>query len=109
MLGLALDFAEGKPIALPAASSWVKMVGLRLMAPQNGIIKNIDDRALRRDPRVKELHLKRRPGQRVALPPDDYESRLLGHVIFKPAWPQSVETECAELESKLSVEIEAEL
>lgn len=108
MLGLALDFAEGKPIALPAPSSWVKMVGLRLMAPQNGIIKNIGDRALRRDPRVKELHLKRRPGQRVALPPDDYESRLLGHVIFKPATPQSIETECAELESKLSVEIEAE-
>jgi biotin carboxylase len=108
MLGLALDFAEGKPIALPAASSWVKMVGLRLMAKKNGIIKNIGDRALRRDPRVKELHLKRRPGQRVALPPDDYESRLLGHVIFKPATPQSIETECAELESKLSVEIEAE-
>ena len=108
MLGLALDFAEGTPIALPAASSWVKMVGLRLMAKKKGIIKNIGDRALRRDPRVKELHLKRRPGQRVALPPDDYESRLLGHVIFKPATPQSIETECAELESKLSVEIEAE-
>jgi biotin carboxylase len=108
MLGLALDFAEGKSIALPAASSWVKMVGLRLMAPKNGIIKNIGDRALRRDPRVKELHLKRRPGQRVALPPDDYESRLLGHVIFKPTTPQSIETECAELESKLSLEIEAE-
>ena len=108
MLGLALDFAEGKPIALPAASSWVKMVGLRLLAQKNGIIKNIGDRALRRDPRVKELHLKRRAGQRVALPPDDYESRLLGHVIFKPARSQTIEAECEELESKLIVEIEAE-
>lgn len=108
MLGLALDFAEGKPIALPAASSWVKLVGLRLMAKKSGVIKNISDRALRQDSRVKELHLKRRPGQRVVLPPDDYDSRFLGHVIFKPATTQTIETECAELESKLSIEIEAE-
>ena len=108
MLGLALDFAEGKPIALPAAPRWVKLIGLRLMAKKCGIIKNIGDRALRADSRVKELHLKRRPGQRVALPPDDYDSRLLGHVIFKPATTQSIEDECTELESKLSVEIEGE-
>jgi len=108
MLGLALDFAEGKPIALPAASSWVRLVGLRLMAKKSGMIKKIGDRALRQDSRVKELRLKRRPGQRVVLPPDDYESRLLGHVIFKPVTPQSIETECDELESKLIVEIEAE-
>jgi hypothetical protein len=44
----------------------------------------------------------------VVLPPDDYESRLLGNVIFKPARPQSIETECSELESKLIVEIETE-
>jgi hypothetical protein len=44
----------------------------------------------------------------VVLPPDDYESRLLGHVIFKPATPQSIKTECDELESKLTLEIEAE-
>jgi biotin carboxylase len=108
MLGLALDFAEGKPIALPASSSWVQLVGLRFIAKKSGLIKKIDDRALRRDSRVKELRLKRQPGQRVVLPPDDYESRLLGHVIFKPAKPQSIETECDELESKLVVEIEAE-
>jgi biotin carboxylase len=108
MLGLALDFAEGKPIELPAASRWVKMVGLRLMAQRNGVIRKIGDGALRRDPRVKELRLKRRPGQRVTLPPEDYESRLLGHVIFEPATSQSIETECAELESKLSLEIGTE-
>jgi biotin carboxylase len=108
MLGLALDFADGTPIAIPAASSWVQLVGLRLIAQKSGIIKKIDDRALRRDSRVKEIRLKRRPGQRVVLPPDDYESRLLGHVIFKPTTPQSIETESNELESKLILEIEAE-
>jgi hypothetical protein len=78
------------------------------MAKKSGMIKKIGDRDLRRDPRVKELHLKRRPGQRVVLPPDDYESRLLGHVIFRPATPQAIESECDELESKLIVEFEAE-
>jgi len=108
MLGLALDFAEGKPIALPPESRWVQLVGLRLMAQKRGVIRKIGDAALRRDPRVRELRLKRRPGQRVALPPDDYESRLLGHVVFKPSTTQSIETECTELESKLSLEIETE-
>lgn len=108
MLGLALDFAEGKPIALPPASSWVQLVGLRLFAKKSGIIKMIEDRALLRDSRVREFHLKRRPGHRVVLPPNDYESRLLGYIIFKPATPQSIEAECNELESKLIVEVEAE-
>jgi biotin carboxylase len=108
MLGLALDFAEGKPIALPAASSWVRLVGLRLIAKSGGRIKKIGDQALRRDSRVKELFLKRRPGQRVVLPPDDYESRLLGHLIFRPATADAIESECDALESKLIVEIEAE-
>jgi biotin carboxylase len=108
MLEAALDFAEEKQIILPPASSWVQLVGLRLMAKKSGIISKIDDHALHRDSRVKELRLKRRPGQRVVLPPDDYESRLLGHVIFKPAKPQSIETECDELESKFIVEIETE-
>lgn len=108
MLGLAMDFAEGKPIALPPASNWIQLVGLRLIAKRSGIIKKIDACALQRDSRVKELRLKRRPGQRVLLPPDDYDSRLLGHVVFKPATPQSVEAECDELESKLILEIEAE-
>jgi biotin carboxylase len=105
MLGLALDFAEGKSIDLPAASRWARLVGLRLMATQSGIIQKIGAGALRRDPRVKEIRLKRRPGHRVALPPEDYESRLLGHVIFKPLTSQSIEAECTELESKLCLEI----
>ncbi len=108
MLGVALDFAEGKQIGLPSASSWVQLVGLRLMAKKSGLIKKMSERALRRDSRVKELRLKRRPGQKVLLPPDDYESRLLGHVIFKPTQPRAIETECDELESKFIVEIETD-
>ena len=108
MLGLALNFAEGKPIVLPAASSWVQLVGLRLFARKSGIIKKIEAQDLHQDSRVREFRLKRRPGHRVVLPPDDYESRLLGHLIFKPKTPQSIETECIELESKLILEMEAE-
>ena len=85
MLGLTLDIAQGLEITLPAAESWESLVGLRLIAADAGVIKRIDGEPLRRDPRVREVHLKRRNGHRVVLPPKDYDSRILGHVIFKPS------------------------
>jgi hypothetical protein len=56
---------------------------------------------------VREVLIKRRPGHRVTLPPQDYDSRLLGHVIFKPAVQASLEQECSELADKLLVDINA--
>ncbi|UCG12520.1 MAG: hypothetical protein JSU72_18855, partial [Deltaproteobacteria bacterium] len=81
---------------------------LRLFAQYGGTVKEIDERDLRRDPRVQEVFIKRRPGQRVVLPPNDYDSRLFGHVIFRPTTSTSQERECAELASKLRVVMELE-
>lgn len=108
MLKLALDFARGVQVCLPAAEDWESLVGLRLFAPGAGLVKKIDSGWLERDRRVREVFIKRRPGHRVTLPPADYDSRLLGHVIFKPSERVSVEKECAELTSKLIVEMETQ-
>jgi hypothetical protein len=88
--------------------SWETLVGLRLFAQHGGTVKEIDQEDLRQDPRVQEVFIKRRPGHRVILPPNDYDSRLLGHVIFRPGVSTSLEMECAELASKLKVVMEIE-
>ena len=108
MIGLALDMAQGRDISIIPRKSWETLVGLRLFAQRAGTVKEIDERDIRRDPRVQEVLIKRKPGHRVILPPHDYDSRLLGHVIFRPRESTSPEMECAELASKLKVVMEIE-
>lgn len=106
MLGLALDFAEGRPVVIPPPDRWRRLVGVRLFAKAPGVITNFDDSELRRDSRVKETYLKRRPGHRVVLPPDDYDSRLLGHVIFEPPSEVDIASAAAAMADKLTVTME---
>ena len=106
MIGLALDMAQGRNISTLPGLNWKNLVGLRLFAQHAGTVKEIDEGDLRRDPRVQEVLIKRKPGHRVVLPPKDYDSRLFGHVIFRPTGSASLETECAELANKLKVVME---
>jgi biotin carboxylase len=106
--GVALDFAEGRPLKLPKPSRRRSLVGVRLFATQSGEIKLVDSSVLSKDSRVVECHLKRGSGHRVFLPPEEYESRVLGHVIFKPTGSDSIEKQCVEINSKLKVEMKTE-
>ena len=107
ILGCTLDFAEGRPVMVPASSRWRRLVGLRVFAMRPGVIRRVDLSSLYADRRVVECHLKRGPGHHVVLPPEDYDSRLLGHVIFEASDPADVENECAQICAKLSVDMEA--
>jgi len=109
ILGCTLDFAEGHPFISNESLQWRPLVGVRLFAKCSGEIWQIDSSALFKDHRVVESHLKRGPGHRVVLPPEDYESRLLGHVIFEPTGPESIENECIEIASKLKIEMKRQL
>jgi biotin carboxylase len=108
IIGLGLDMAQGRNISPFPKRRWKTLVGLRLFAGHAGTVMEIDDEDLRRDPRVLEVFIKRKPGHRVVLPPNDYDSRLFGHVIFRPTVTTSLEVECAELASKLRVAMEIE-
>ena len=105
ILGYSLDFAEGCPIISGKSLKWRPLVGVRLFAEHGGEIERIDASDLLKDRRVVECHLKRGPGHRIILPPEDYESRLLGHVIFEPSGSKSIEKECIEIASKLKIEM----
>ena len=106
IIGANLDFAEGKTIPIPAPEKWQPLVGLRLFASRSGTILAIDADDVRHDGRVLSCDLKHGPGHRIVMPPDDYESRLLGSVIFKPTHPQNIETESLEIAGKLRLELE---
>ncbi|MBM3316656.1 MAG: ATP-grasp domain-containing protein [Candidatus Eisenbacteria bacterium] len=107
MLGLALDVAAGWPPRIPAPDAWRPLAGARLIARREGTLAEIDDRLLRDDPRVLECHWTARPGHAVRLPPADYDSRILGHVIFAPSGGD-LARECRELLEPVRVEIRAQ-
>ena len=106
VLDMTLRFAAGERPPVPAQADWTLHVGLRLIATHAGVIRRIKDASLRADPRVVEYYLRRGPGWDVALPPDDYDSRILGYAIFKPSSRQSANAECLELIDMIHIEIE---
>jgi biotin carboxylase len=93
MLKTSLDFAAKLPLALPDTQHIPACVALRIHAKQEGVLKNINCRRLMDDPRIKSIHLTRKPGHEITLPPQDYDSWLLGHVIMNPLDQDSPEQE----------------
>jgi hypothetical protein len=55
---------------------------------------------------VHEIHLIRKAGHSIKLPPDDYDSWLLGHIIFEPDAVGEAASQCRELLEKLDLEID---
>ena len=106
MLELTLDFAECKPISIPPGGGWEQMVGLRIHARREGVVEAIDSRQAREDHRVREVHIARRVGHHVVLPPGDYSSWLLGHIIFRPTPGLEVEAQCGEILDGVKITIE---
>ncbi len=105
-LGLAVDFAGGIFPVIPERSKWKQLVGFRFFAGQAGIIKEFDTRALLRDKRVIDCSIKYQPGHEVIMPPEDYDSRLLGHVIFEPLNHDAIEKECEEINQLFKIRME---
>ena len=106
MLKLLLDFSQRRPLRLNHSSNMRDLIGLRLHAHQNGIIKKIDAHRLQQDARVHEIHLIRKAGHAIKLPPEDYDSWLLGHIIFEPDAVGRAAAQCRELIEKLVLEID---
>ncbi|MFC1817154.1 acetyl-CoA carboxylase biotin carboxylase subunit family protein, partial [Thermodesulfobacteriota bacterium] len=105
MLKLSLDFAQQRPIRLPISASAGSHIGVRLHARHGGVLQKIDAGKLRPDRHVCQIHLTRRPGHVVQMPPEDYDSWLLGHVIFAAASNLEPETQCEQILERIAVEI----
>jgi biotin carboxylase len=106
ILKLFLDFSRGRSFHLNKRPAPFPCIGLRLHAGIGGTLKKIDAEELKQDTRVAEVNLKRRPGHRIQMPPADYDSWILGHVIFHPDGHSAPQVQCRELLEKLKVDIE---
>mgnify|MGYP001105507187 CR=1 FL=1 len=103
MLGVALDVAEQRPLIVPEAPLWKQLVGLRLFADKGGVIKKMDSSRIEKDRRVQEVYFKRLAGDGITLPPKDYDTWILGHVIFQPDSISNFDLEGGEIAAKLKV------
>ena len=105
ILTSALDFAQQKPVRLIKPKHVEPHIGLRLHAERGGVLKKIDAKRLKEDERVCEIFLSRSPGHIIRMPPEDYDSWLLGHMILRPSSEPDIETQCNDLSDRLMVEI----
>ncbi len=106
-IGLALEFAEGNAISIPPQAQWTELIGLRLFATRSGTLTGIDIQRLANHPQVKETFVKRRPGHKIVMPPDDYDSWILGHVIFEPQPNDRLPEQCESITDKVTVSVES--
>lgn len=106
-LALYLDFVQGRfkePEDLHLATE--SFASLNFFAPREGRIEVLDGTKVRACSHVRKLFFKKRAGDRVILPPKDYDNRLLGYCIIeaKPGLDPVLETR--RLEQMLEVRIE---
>ncbi|MBN2706943.1 MAG: ATP-grasp domain-containing protein [Deltaproteobacteria bacterium] len=101
----ALNFARAETAA-PKRPPLRRLAALRFHAETGGLIRHLDSQTLLRDRRVLACRLSRAVGDRVTMPPQDYDSWLLGHLIFMPRANEDLARQCHELHALLKVEIE---
>lgn len=77
---IAIDYA--KDILPEYVNSPKKIMGIRIIAEKNGIFETVDTSRLNNDKSVLEISINVSSGHNIIMPPDNYDSRILGHVII---------------------------
>jgi biotin carboxylase len=106
MLGAHLEFAGGRMPGIPSESKWKHTVGLRIHARRRGRLSAIRLWADRIGQEILETGWYREPGDRIALPPDDYRSWVMGHVIFRPVAGVDIADQIESMAAAVEVRIE---
>lgn len=107
ILKLALDFAASKEFCFHSSAIAKPLVGLRIHADRPGILDSINTGKVASDPRVREVFIKQKSGHKILLPPEDYDSWNLGHIIFDPYEDIPNKDQCVDLLSLLETKIES--
>jgi biotin carboxylase len=106
-LGLYLDFVAGAFKAPDTLSMRPESyASINLFAPKEGKILKLDGSKIRRLSHVKTLFFKKAEGDRIVLPPKDYDNRLLGYCIVATEPGANLIEECRRLEDLLAVSIQ---
>jgi biotin carboxylase len=107
IIALALDVAQNRPLHIGSFRPSQPFMGLRIHAKHGGIFRRIDYAFGKQNSRIKEIHILRRPGDIIRMPPEDYDTFVLGNIIFTPENTTDPAGECRQLLDMLTVEIES--
>jgi len=99
-----LAFARGRDEKQDPFPGGPGHLGLRLVASRGGVVRRLHTAPLEEDPRVLAVGGLRGPGHRVILPPEDYDSRILGYAIARLE-PRKPEIQAQELDALWRVEM----
>jgi biotin carboxylase len=107
VLDIYLDFVCGKLEHFPedACLDVESFASINLFAPKEGVISHLDGAKITSLPHVKGLFFKKNVGDRVVLPPKDYDNRLLGYCIVALEPHCDIPSECHRVEEQLAVTI----
>ncbi|SMC65759.1 ATP-grasp domain-containing protein [Desulfocicer vacuolatum DSM 3385] len=105
ILALNITLAAQPAFKFQPSRRFSSLVGLRIHGHRTGILKAIDTSRLMPDNRVREVYIKHKPGHMIQLPPKNYDSWNLGHILFKPSPLISCEHQCLHLLSLLNIDI----
>ena len=102
-----LDFARGNLLHLPKSAPLApeSYASFNLFAREEGRVVAIDGSRIASLPNVKKLVLKKAVGDRVVLPPKDYDNRFLGYCIVALEPSADISAEARKLESLMRVSI----
>jgi hypothetical protein len=106
-LALYLDFVQGRfkePEDLHLARE--SFASLNFFAPREGRIEVLDGTKVRACSHVRKLFFKKKAGDRVILPPKDYDNRLLGYCVIEAKPGLDLVLETRRLEQMIEVRIE---
>ncbi len=107
-LSVYLDFVQGdfkKPQELSLLPE--SFASLNFYAPKEGTIQVLDGTQLTACPHVRKLFFKKHAGDRVILPPRDYDNRLLGYCIIEAKPGLDLVWETRRLQQMLDLRIQA--
>ena len=106
-LSLYLDFVQGDFKEPEALSLPPEAFGsLNFFAPREGKVKVLDGGKVTACPHVRKLFFKKQKGDRVVLPPKDYDDRFLGYCIIEVKPGVDLIEEAQKLQRLLDVRIE---
>ena len=105
MLALALDVARDIPRQVNGGHPAGQLIGVRIFAPRSGMLRQVDTCAVAEDPRVTSVVINRSVGHVVTLPPEDYDSWILGYMILAPDGRGYPEAQAQVMSSRIQIEM----
>ncbi len=105
MIGVAIDYAEGRWIRIPPMEHWEHLVGVRFHAEKPGRLQAIRPQLNGVEDRIRSMVWLRQPGDQIKLPPEDYTSWLLGYAVFKPENARPIADQVRRLIRRVHVDI----